>query len=567
MDALDKKGSGLLIEGRKTLETIQIPIYGLDPQTSTAYVVATYPMDSGATAVYQSRAGGFVPPGVAGDTCFGQASHYGQGFFEGMRFYDSPYGLVLVQPSANYARFMHSATVFHPLLARLAMENFGSDPELMKISFGTPLTPSVFYEMAEQRFREGKDMAYTLRLDRRGGKKEMIEVDMALRVAGRDGAISRLTMKQMDTIIKVLAYTGRLVSSGYFPQSLEMTAAGYIRPFGWVAGEQGLKVPSIVVKRAADGLSITNKSMYFAAATLPWGLYLTESDYAKGLDVMVSPYNRIMDNVMPANAKVAGNYVNSLMPINLGAMFGFGEILAFNGNGRFVEGSAENVFVFMQEGKEVVAYTPPIGDGCLPGTTRDRVIKTLGNLGIELRYGSLDLKTLYNARGILLTGTGAQMIHVRSITELDAAGRIAEAVRLRSEDVGGNGSELVRRNFKGRKRLINKGQKHHVIDIVQAEHERMVLESMLEPVHSIDFCVLAKLLGGLESGDFMTKKDVRDAAAGYFMEKVDGLKAPEDLAEKHRRVARIIKKAMNARDGPGVRAGELFCATRRIRKK
>jgi len=558
----DNGGFGLLIKGKKTLDEVRVPVYAIDPGTGMAYEVANYPMDAGVTKIYQSRAGGFVPPTAGGDTCFSQL-HYGEGFFEGMRFYDSPNGVVLTRPWMNYARFLHSATVFNPKLAKVAREYFSTYDDLTKMHLGIPLTPKAYYEIAEENYHSGKNMEIPVNLENAGGKSGIVYVDMSMQVAGARGAIFDMTMKDMDTIIKVLAYTGRLVPTDYFPETLEMKLAGYIRPWGWISGEDGLKVPSIKMVNNNGVPTIKNKPLYVAFATLPWALYLGEKDYERGLDVLVSPYVRINDDTMPSNAKVAGNYVNSLMPINMGLMFGFGEILAFNRDKKFVEGSAENAFVFMEESGKIIAYTPPISAGCLPGTTRDGVIRSIENIGIEVRYQGLELRHLYDAKAVLLTGTGAQMIHVRSITELMAANKIADAVRLRSEGMEYVQNTIDRADFERVEKLINGGERHEVVARVQSEYKRMMVQEagMIEPVHNIDFQTLGRLVG-LDAADFMTRKDRANASGGYFSERINGISQPDELAKKHRAVARIIHAAMKKMPSPGISASMLMKGSR-----
>ena len=303
--------------------------------------------------------------------------------------------------------------------------------------------------------------------------------------------------------------------------------------------------------------------MYFACATLPWGLYLTEENYANGLDTVVSPHQRIDEAVMPSTAKAAGNYLNQLFMTNLSHLLGYGEIITLSRDGKFVEGSVENAFVIMDEGGKLVAYTPPVSDGCLPGTTRDGVIRTLERMDIEVRYQSVGLSHLYDAKAIVLTGTGAQMIHVKSITQMDAPRKLVELTGLRSEELGPVRTELYRHDFEGTKRLINGGERHPIVARIQAEYQKMLnAGKRLEPVHNIDFQALAGLVE-VDTCEFMSRRDKQAERAGYFQERVNGLKQPDELAKKNRTVAKIIKRAMDKRANKGVGVKTL---DRRIRR-
>jgi len=556
---LDNGGFGYLIRGKKQLDTQMVPLYGFDPEGQRAYEVSKIPIDSGVTKFYYSRAGGFVPANIALDTSLSQAIHYGEAFFEGMRFYDSPNGVVLSRPACNFARFQHSASLFNPVLARLIVESFSAEHDLQSIELGMAPFPKQFYDLAEKRYQEGQEMSIPITKRYPNGHSEQMELPLTMKVAGGFGLPMNLTMKRLDAITKMLAFLGRLVSADYFPQDLEMMNAGYIRLYGVVAGAQGLKVPSCFSEQEASGArKIKSKDMHFGAITLPWALYLSEEDYKRGLDVLASPYRRIHDDTMPSNMKVSGNYVNSMMAINMGNFFGYGEILAFNSKGKFVEGSAENAFVIMDECGQLVAYTPPIGDGCLPGTTRDGVIRAIEGLGIDLRYKSLGFSELTEAKAIILTGTGAQMIHVRSINTKAVAEEIAKIIRLRSEGSEA-GAAILWEDFKEEKHLINNGDKHPIVDTIQAAFKQMLLEGerYLEPAYNIDLATMAELVG-VDIKDVTTKGDRENAAAGYFKDRINGIEAPDELLSRYKKMARIIRTTMKKADLPGIPLGNLL---------
>ncbi len=547
---LAQGGSGLLITGQKVLQPpVDTELRVLD-RFGRTYVVASYPMDQGANYLYHSRAGGFVPPEVAGDSCLSQL-HYGEGFFEGMRFLDSPFGSVLRTPWENFARFIHSATVFNPAIAKLVLDSFAFEAGLESIAFQTAMTPGEYYALAKAAYFKGHEISYPLTFTYANEIKKTVNVELSLKALDGTGHVRKFSMRELDTIVKVLAFTNRLVSVDYFPLSLRMTPAGYIRPWGWVGGSMGLKIPSVVVSKRPDGsISIGNKPLTFAIATLPWGLYLNENDYACGLDVMISPYPRI-GTESAYEAKVSGGYVNSALAINLGVMLGFGEILALTRDGRVVEGSAENLFVIRTEGGKQVVYTPPIGDGCLPGTTRDSMIRTIERMGLELRYKSLPLEEIYGADGVLLTGTGAQMIHARSISELPAAGRIAEMARLRSEDKIGEPGSISRCDFQRDSELVNGGVRHPVIDEIRDAYNAFMLEDAeknVVSVTSIHWETFARLLG-LDLGDFTTTRDRKDIAAGRFDSLHDTRKGgTEEMRSRYVASARMITKAIALRE-------------------
>jgi len=509
-------------------------------KVSISSSVATFLIDKDAEYIYYSKAGGFLPPEQCADSILTNPIHYGAGLFEGMRFYYSPYGTVLVEPWENIGRMMHSATFFNPILAVEIKKIFDNEKDVEEVRL-EPIFPRLYYRRCARAYEENRNPVIELEVIKKVDGKRVVEKrPIELKIQAMHGeTIREYNMAELDAIIKVLAFTSRLVSIDYFPGTLEMVPSGYIRPFAWVSGEKGLKVPTIL--KTKEGFDI--KPLYLAVATLPWGVYLNEDDYNRGLDVLVAPYQRIGKD-MPSDAKIAGNYVNSAININLGAMFGYGEILALNSSKKVIEGSAENIFVIYTGGRDIIVATPPTGSGCLPGTTRDRLIRVIENMGGEIIYRPFSLNDLYPADAILLSGTGAQFIHIRSISTLNAAKKIAEMMHLQSENRK-RPLSIKRSDFVEDRKLINNGEKHSVIDVIRSNYIEMLVTNpnLLAPVYDINFSALANVLD-LDKTDFMTKEDLTDESAGYFKEKINGVYQPNELAERTKKAARIIKKAI-----------------------
>jgi|GEM_PF-2184152 len=541
-NALDPEGSGLLIMGKKRLVERMVRVTSRDPGGDLIHC-ASFPMDASAQLVFKSFAGGLVRPESASMAMLGQF-HYGEGWFEGMRFYESPWGLVMVTPWKNYARALHSATNLHPNLARIIKELFDSRPDLQSVTCSMSLTPRNFYDLAEKCFRNKEEIGFPIELTFKDGRKETKRVSLMFNVSVGEGKTERLGMFDLDAIIKILAYVNRHVSADYFPPMLEMQEAGYIRPAGVVESQDGVKVPTVKVSKDPAGNTLLNfKPMELIAAPLPWKLYLSEEDYAKGLDILKAPYKR--GHGLTEDAKMYSNYGYSMMAINMALMFGYGETASMNSDGQFVEGSAENVFAIMESGNRYVAYTPPTEHGCLPGTTRDNLMLTLDSMGVELiepKFSSLSLRELRPAKGILLTGTGAQLIHVNSISELAAAEILAGMVRLRPESNGYTCETITREDFEPRTMMINNGEKHEMISRVQERHrERLTNDSsQTEPVYDLPDGQIAKLTE-VDVKDFTTQQDRDDAKAGRFSERTRDTK---ELAYKHNAVARKITTAI-----------------------
>lgn len=151
-----------------------------------------------------------------------------------------------------------------------------------------------------------------------------------------------------------------------------------------------------------------------AIAILQWGKYLGAEALDQGVDVMVSSWNRIAPNTLPAMAKCAANYMNSQL-IKMEAMaYGFVEGIALDTSGYVSEGSGENIFVILK-GK---VYTPPLGASILPGITRDSVITIARELGFEVIEKMLAREILYIADEIFFTGSAAEVTPIRSVDKI-----------------------------------------------------------------------------------------------------------------------------------------------------
>ncbi len=128
-----------------------------------------------------------------------------------------------------------------------------------------------------------------------------------------------------------------------------------------------------------------------------------------GLRCGVSAWRRIDDNALPARAKITGSYVNAAFAKTEALQNGFDEAILLTHEGHVSEGSAENIFLFVNN--ELV--TPSVTENILLGVTRDTIIKVAQReLGLTVRERPIDRTELYVADEIFLCGTGAQIAPV-----------------------------------------------------------------------------------------------------------------------------------------------------------
>ena len=146
-------------------------------------------------------------------------------------------------------------------------------------------------------------------------------------------------------------------------------------------------------------------------AAVEWGAYLGADALENGADVIVSSWNRVAANTLPAMSKAGGNYLSSQLIVMEARRLGFTEGIALDVNGYLSEGSGENLFVI----RDGVIYTPPVTAALLPGITRDSALTLAKHLGYEVREQNLPREVLYLADEVFFTGTAAEISPVRSV--------------------------------------------------------------------------------------------------------------------------------------------------------
>ncbi len=146
-------------------------------------------------------------------------------------------------------------------------------------------------------------------------------------------------------------------------------------------------------------------------AAWPWGKYLGEDAFEKGINACVSTWQRQSPNTFPSLAKACGHYLNSQL-IKMEAMQnGYDEGIALNREGYVTEGSGENIFLI----KDGVIYTPPDSSSILLGITRDTVITLAKEMDYPLVKQDIPRELLYLADEVFMTGTAAEITPVSSV--------------------------------------------------------------------------------------------------------------------------------------------------------
>jgi len=146
---------------------------------------------------------------------------------------------------------------------------------------------------------------------------------------------------------------------------------------------------------------------------------------------MVSSWDRIAPNTLPALAKTGANYMNSQLIKMEALVNGYVEGIALDTNGYVSEGSGENIFLVL-DGKII---TPPLGASVLPGITRNCIIEIAEDLGFEVLEKLVPREMLYVADEVFFTGTAAEISPIRSVDKIQVGAGKRGPVTKQLQDV------------------------------------------------------------------------------------------------------------------------------------
>lgn len=130
------------------------------------------------------------------------------------------------------------------------------------------------------------------------------------------------------------------------------------------------------------------------------------------LNVAVSSWVRVEDDMIPARCKPAAAYMNSGLASMEAAQNGFDEALFMTRNGHICEGPGENIFV-VKNGELV---TPPPSDNILEGITRATVMQLASeDMGMKVVERSINRTELYACDEVFFSGTAMEVTPIVSV--------------------------------------------------------------------------------------------------------------------------------------------------------
>lgn len=174
-------------------------------------------------------------------------------------------------------------------------------------------------------------------------------------------------------------------------------AACYIRPLFFVASGGW----NLTVDRCEVGLGI---------AAWEWAAYLGAEAREHGVRANVSSFTRHHPNISLTKAKIAGNYVNSVLAKTESVRLGFEEAIMLDPFGFVAECTGENLFL-VRNGRIVTPDSATV----LEGITRDALITVARDLGYEVAESPVSRDQLYAADEVFVCGTAAEVVGLREI--------------------------------------------------------------------------------------------------------------------------------------------------------
>ena len=137
------------------------------------------------------------------------------------------------------------------------------------------------------------------------------------------------------------------------------------------------------------------------------------------------------------------------------------------------------------------------------------------------------------------------LIHAKSLTVSNMAQMLMKIDQLRSEDESEGAFQLCRIMEHETIYMINGGEKHPFVDALQKLYDELVLSEngrSVHPPYGMNPTDLETIMGvsleELEGGREFRKK----SEGGYFRERVNGLKQPDELTSRYQEVARVVQK-------------------------
>jgi branched-chain amino acid aminotransferase len=175
----------------------------------------------------------------------------------------------------------------------------------------------------------------------------------------------------------------------------EIKKSCYIRPFYFV-GDYGINLH--VTEKAPTNVGI-------------FSFLFGDLFNKNGISAGVVSWRKFSDKSTPTQAKMGGNYLNSIIATQEAKQNGVDEAILLDHNGNVSEAPGENIFI-VRDGQ---LATPSLASSALEGITRDAVIKIARDLDIDVVERDIPRMELSMSDEIFLTGTAAEITPIISM--------------------------------------------------------------------------------------------------------------------------------------------------------
>ena len=199
----------------------------------------------------------------------------------------------------------------------------------------------------------------------------------------------------------------------------------YIRPFYFV-GQYGIN------------LHVTKKApTHTVIFCFPFGDLFDKN----GITACISKWRKFNDSSTPTQAKMGGNYLNSILATQDAKKRKFDEAILLDRDGNVSEAPGENIFIV----KNKTLITPPLSSSALDGITRKSILEYSKIIGIKSKIKKITKEELKKADEVFLTGTAAEITPVIKIESKKIGnGKVGQI----TEQVMSTYSEIVMNNNK-----------------------------------------------------------------------------------------------------------------------
>ncbi len=169
----------------------------------------------------------------------------------------------------------------------------------------------------------------------------------------------------------------------------------YIRPFYFV-GQYGIN------------LHVTKKApTHTVIFCFPFGDLFDKN----GITACISKWRKFNDSSTPTQAKMGGNYLNSILATQDAKKRKFDEAILLDKNDKVSEAPGENIFIVENN----TLITPPLSSSALDGITRKSILEFAKIIKIKTKIREISKDELKKADEVFLTGTAAEITPVIKI--------------------------------------------------------------------------------------------------------------------------------------------------------